>query len=265
MTSWWRHLSIRVRLTLWYAAALSGLLALYAGGVFVFLRHSLSADLDGGLRDPGVPPVVVLHREEEQADGERERAVRLGFPHGSPEDLVGMGLCDRRKYPTQFDAELTDSVPAFWDEADQQIKAAPAVLEFDQAGNYIQGWGGPGEGYDWPQAEHGIFVDHKGYVWITGEGPEDQILKFTKAGKFVLQIGHGGHKKTNQDTENFWKPQDVSVYPKTHGISSFFCAKPNKSHQSMLVQGLGCVDIHWSQQIVAARWTNARKLRAVFS
>jgi len=55
-------------------------------------------------------------------------------------------------------------------------------------------------------------------VWITGEGPEDQVLKFTKAGKFVMQIGHGGHKKTNQDTENFWKPQDVSVYPKTNEL-----------------------------------------------
>jgi hypothetical protein len=98
------------------------------------------------------------------------------------------------------------------------VKTGPTVMEFDQAGNYIQGWGGPGEGYDWPQAEHGIFIDHKGYVWITGEGPEDQVLKFTKAGKFVMQIGHGGHKKTNQDTENFWKPQDVAVYAKTNEV-----------------------------------------------
>src|SRR3989475_13337216 len=51
MTGWCRHRSIRVRLTLWYAAALSAVLALYAGGVFAFLRHSLSEDLDGGLRD----------------------------------------------------------------------------------------------------------------------------------------------------------------------------------------------------------------------
>jgi hypothetical protein len=97
-------------------------------------------------------------------------------------------------------------------------KAAPPVLEFDQAGNYIQGWGGPGDGYDWPVSEHGIFVDYKGYVWIGGSGNDDQILKFTKAGKFVLQIGHGGHKKTNQDTQNFWKPTDVYVYPKTNEL-----------------------------------------------
>ena len=51
MTSWWSHRSIRVRLTLWYAAALSGVLALYAAGVFAFLRHSLSADLDQRLHD----------------------------------------------------------------------------------------------------------------------------------------------------------------------------------------------------------------------
>jgi hypothetical protein len=82
-------------------------------------------------------------------------------------------------------------------------KTGPPVMEFDAAGNYIQGWGGPGTGYDWPQSEHGIYVDYKGFVWIGGQGPEDQILKFTKAGKFVVQLGERGHKKTNQDTKNF--------------------------------------------------------------
>ena len=97
-------------------------------------------------------------------------------------------------------------------------KPAPPVLEFDQAGNYLQGWGGRGAGYDWPASEHGIFIDYKGFVWIGGSGNEDQILKFTREGKFVLQIGHGGHKKTNQDTQNFWKPTDVYVYPKTNEL-----------------------------------------------
>jgi sugar lactone lactonase YvrE len=99
-------------------------------------------------------------------------------------------------------------------------KTGPPVMEFDSKGNYIQGWGGPdtASAYDWPQSEHGIYVDYKGYVWIGGSGNEDQILKFTKAGKFVMQIGHGGHKKTNRDTENFWKPADVFVYPKTNEL-----------------------------------------------
>jgi len=34
--------------------------------------------------------------------------------------------------------------------------AAPPVMEFDQAGNFIQGWGGQsGAGYQWPSNEHG--------------------------------------------------------------------------------------------------------------
>ena len=35
--------------------------------------------------------------------------------------------------------------------------------------------------------EHGIFVDANDNVWITGNG--DVVLKFSKAGKFLLQIG----------------------------------------------------------------------------
>src|SRR5580693_10633241 len=47
---------------------------------------------------------------------------------------------------------------------------APPVLEFDQGGTLINSWGGPGEGYDWPETNHGIFVDYKGNVWIGGNG-----------------------------------------------------------------------------------------------
>ena len=61
-------------------------------------------------------------------------------------------------------------------------------------------------------------MDYKGYVWIGGQGNDDQILKFTKTGKFVMQLGHGGQPKTNQDTKNFWKPADVFVYLKTNEL-----------------------------------------------
>src|SRR5947208_1558108 len=47
---------------------------------------------------------------------------------------------------------------------------APPVLEFDQAGNLIGHWGGPGQGYEWPDSNHGITVDYKGNVWIGGNG-----------------------------------------------------------------------------------------------
>ena len=65
-------------------------------------------------------------------------------------------------------------------------RGAPPVLVFDQAGNLVRHWGGPGQGYEWPQSNHGIFVDYKGNVWIGGNGEKDaQVLKFTKDGKFV--------------------------------------------------------------------------------
>src|SRR5262245_43620902 len=51
MTCWWPLRSLRVRLTLWYTGTLAVLLSLYAGGVFVFLRHSLFAELDRRLHD----------------------------------------------------------------------------------------------------------------------------------------------------------------------------------------------------------------------
>src|SRR5579859_3604970 len=52
----------------------------------------------------------------------------------------------------------------------QCCAAAPPVLEFDQAGNLIGHWGGPGPGYNWPDSNHGITVDYKGNVWIGGNG-----------------------------------------------------------------------------------------------
>jgi len=61
--------------------------------------------------------------------------------------------------------------------------AAPPVLVFDTQGNLLQSWGGPGEGFDWPKREHGIYVDKDDSVWISGAGPGDrQILKFKSDG-----------------------------------------------------------------------------------
>src|SRR5712691_2963278 len=41
----------------------------------------------------------------------------------------------------------------------QRANAAPPVLEFDAAGRLLASWGGPGAGFEWPEREHGIFVD----------------------------------------------------------------------------------------------------------
>ena len=94
---------------------------------------------------------------------------------------------------------------------------APPVLEFDPAGNVVGHWGGPAEGYDWPASNHGITVDYKGNVWIgANEGNDAHLLKFTKAGKFLMQIGKPGQSKGSNDTENFGRPAKIFVDPKTN-------------------------------------------------
>src|SRR5206468_4325819 len=82
-------------------------------------------------------------------------------------------------------------------------RGAPPVLEFDREGTLVSSWGGPGKGYEWPQLEHGIYVDSKNNVWLAGAGEKDnQILKFTHDGKFLMQIGHSGRNRGSNDTEN---------------------------------------------------------------
>ena len=107
---------------------------------------------------------------------------------------------------------------------------APPIMEFTPEGTLVQGWGGPGEGYDWPEREHGIHIDYKGFVWIGGNNcparglpglqpvGDDQLLKFTQAGKFVMQIGHSSESTGNADTKNMHQPADAVVYRKTNEL-----------------------------------------------
>ena len=93
-------------------------------------------------------------------------------------------------------------------------KVAPPVLVYDQAGTLVKSWGGPGAGFEWPDSNHGITVDRNGNVWIAGNGQKDtQVLKFSDAGKFLLQIGkHGVHNGSN-DIANFWQPTKIFHEP----------------------------------------------------
>lgn len=91
---------------------------------------------------------------------------------------------------------------------------APPVLEFDPAGRLVGYWGGPGEGYEWPESNHGISVDHKGNLWIGSSGADDaHVLKFTRNGQFLLQVGRAGGAGGNHDMKNFSRPTKVFVDP----------------------------------------------------
>jgi hypothetical protein len=96
-------------------------------------------------------------------------------------------------------------------------RTAPPILVFDPAGNLVRSWGGPGPGYEWPQSNHGVHVDYKGNVWIGGNGEKDaHLLKFTKDGKFLLQVGGFGKNAGSNDLENFGRVAKIWVDPKTN-------------------------------------------------
>src|SRR5262245_26332161 len=60
---------------------------------------------------------------------------------------------------------------------------APQVLEFDQAGNLVSHWGGPGSGYDWPQSTGGITVDHQNNIWIAAAGQPEAANRAAAAAR----------------------------------------------------------------------------------
>jgi len=123
--------------------------------------------------------------------------------------------------------------------ADDCCVPAPPVLEFDAAGVLLSHWGGPGEKYEWPVSPGGIAVDGKGSVWITAAGPPDipgsgratattgnrgaappatppkpvdaHVLKFSRTGEFLLQIGKAGAPGGNDSTTALNRPAGVAV------------------------------------------------------
>jgi hypothetical protein len=107
---------------------------------------------------------------------------------------------------------------------DDQKSAAPPVIEFDSRGKVVRAWGGPGAGYEWPSQEHGLFIDYKNNVWISGVAGKDygRILKFTTAGKFLMSIGaplEAGEKPSNNSTAHLGRqPADMYVDPKANEL-----------------------------------------------
>jgi hypothetical protein len=129
---------------------------------------------------------------------------------------------------------------------------APPILEFDSAGNLVGHWGGPGAGYDWPDSNHGITVDYRGNVWIGGNGRgtpaagrgrgtaasvagqnrqqdesqsqasasfnDNMVLKFTRDGKFLMQIGKPSSSKGSNDVANLRLPAKTFVDKETNEL-----------------------------------------------
>jgi DNA-binding beta-propeller fold protein YncE len=85
---------------------------------------------------------------------------------------------------------------------------APPVLEFDQAGNLVGHWGGPGAGFEWPKTLAGIDVDRGGHVWIAGD---THVLKFTRTGTFVAQVPATDRVAVFNAVAGAFKPERASA------------------------------------------------------
>jgi DNA-binding beta-propeller fold protein YncE len=91
---------------------------------------------------------------------------------------------------------------------------APNIVEFDPDGNLVNSWGGPGEGYDWPTSNHGLSIDHMDNIWIGGNGQRDShILKFSRDGRFLLQVGTADQDVNSRSTENFGRVAKIAFDP----------------------------------------------------
>ena len=111
-------------------------------------------------------------------------------------------------------------------------RPAPSVVEISNDGRFIQGWGGvlamseeERTKFDWPVQEHGIAVDTHDNVWVCGNGrdakthrDDDQCIKFTNNGKFIMQLGKSGKSKGSLDTENLGHPSQAVYYAPTNEL-----------------------------------------------
>lgn len=199
--------------------------------IVVFTLTSLASGPRAGAQDQVPPqggvPVFQVHPNWPRVP-ERWAIGQVGGIAVDAQDHVWVS-----QRPTSLDSQdlLAAATPPL---ADCCTKAPP-ILEFDEAGNFLRGWGGPGAGYEWTvptgperrapgdgraeNAEHGIHVDHKGNVWVGGNSTGDhQILKFTRDGKFLLQIGRRGQSKGSNDTANVNRSAGYFVEPKTNEL-----------------------------------------------
>jgi sugar lactone lactonase YvrE len=98
-------------------------------------------------------------------------------------------------------------------------KTPPTVLEFDQNGKLVQGWGyGSKEPpAEWPRNPHGIFVDHNDFVWV-GTYMHHRVQKFTRDGKLVMTIGQYDKNAGSNDTTLLGGPAGIWVDPKTNEV-----------------------------------------------
>jgi DNA-binding beta-propeller fold protein YncE len=134
-------------------------------------------------------------------------------------------------------------------------RSAPPVLEFDPAGKLVNAWGGPGQGYDWPESNHGIAVDDKDNIWIGGNGRTDShILKFTHDGKFLQQIGLPKQNVNSNATTHFGRVAKITFDVKAQ--EAYVADGYGNKRVAVLDMGTGAIKRFWGAYGNAPKDTN---------
>jgi N-acetylated-alpha-linked acidic dipeptidase len=93
---------------------------------------------------------------------------------------------------------------------------------------------------------HGITVDAKDRVWISGNGERDtQILAFSRTGKFLLQIGRAGKSGGSNDTSNVARATQMRL---DHQRNEVFVSdgEMNQNHRVIVFDSeTGAYKRHW--------------------
>lgn len=94
---------------------------------------------------------------------------------------------------------------------------APEVIRFTPDGEFERAWNASGGQAGRVETPHGIYLDHRDNVWL-GDAGGHRILKFTRDGEFLLEIGAAGRTGGSDDTGLLGGPTDMVVDPETNEL-----------------------------------------------
>ncbi len=114
-------------------------------------------------------------------------------------------------------------------------RPAPVVVEFDPEGNVVQGWGDPAtqDVSEFPRNAHGLFVDHQDNVWV-GTYRHHRVMKFTRDGELLMQIGEYDVTGGSGDTELLGGPAGIWV---DSGTNEVFVADGYRNRRVVVFDG----------------------------
>ncbi len=121
---------------------------------------------------------------------------------------------------------------------------APIVIEFDESGNVVQGWGDPTtqDVSEFPRNAHGLFVDHNDFVWI-GSYQHHRVMKFTRGGDLLMTLGEYDVNGGSNDPNLLGGPAGIWVDP---GTNEVFIADGYRNRRVIVFDGdTGGYLRHW--------------------